>query len=196
VATNNGRTWYNALQVKVDRPYRRSATGQWSWGAGLAYTFSKRETQAYNDDFSFPNPVDYPRQVRNDERHHVVANWVMDLPFAYGIQFGGLITLGSGVKLDVGDRFNNSLNPTQRPFVPGGFDTPMFKNVDLRLRKDFPAFGRSTVALTADLFNAFNWQNLGCYNHLNSPVGDATFSKAECTISDPRRLQVGAEYGF
>jgi hypothetical protein len=196
VATNNGRTWYNALQVRVDRPYRRSASERWSWGAGLAYTFSKRETQGYNDDFSFPNPVDYPRQVRNDERHHVVANWVMDLPFAYGIQFGGLITLGSGVKLDVGDRFNNSLDPTQRPFVPGGFDSPMFKNVDLRLRKDFPAFGRSTVAVTADLFNAFNWQNLGCYNHLNSRVGDTSFSKAECTISDPRRLQIGAEYGF
>ena len=196
LATQNGKTWYNALAVRVDRSYRPSASGKIGWGAGLAYTYAKRETQGFNDDFSFPNPVDYPRQVRNDERHHLVANWVMDLPFAYGFQFGGLLTLGSGVKSDVGDRFNNELDPTQRAFVPGGFDTPMFKNIDLRLRKAFPAFGRTSMALTADLFNAFNWQNLGCYNHLNSPVGDPTFSKAECTISDPRRFQVGAEYTF
>ncbi len=196
LATQDGKTWYNALQMKVDRPYRRADAGRVGWGAGLAYTFAKRETQHFNDDFSFPNPVDYPRQVRNDERHRVVANWVMDLPFAYGIQFGGLITLGSGVKADVGDRFNNDTSSTQRAFVPGGFDTPMFKNIDLRLRKDFPAISGTRIAITADLFNAFNWQNLGCFNHLNSAPGDATFSNAFCTISDPRRFQVGAEYNF
>jgi len=196
LATQNGKTWYNALQVRADRPYRPSATGKVGWGAGLAYTFAKRETEGFNDDFSFPNPVDYPRQARNDERHHLVANWTMDLPFAAGVQFGGLVTLGSGVKQDVGDRFGNELDPTQRPFVPGGFDSPMFKNIDLRLRKDFPRFGRSSVSLTADLFNAFNWQNLGCFNNLNSRIGDPTFSNAFCTISDPRRFQIGAEYGF
>jgi len=196
LATQNGKTWYNALQVRMDRPYRPSATGKVGWGAGLAYTFAKRETEGFNDDFSFPNPVDYPRQARNDERHHLVANWTMDLPFAAGIQFGGLVTLGSGVKQDVGDRFGNELDPTQRPFVPGGFDSPMFKNIDLRLRKDFPRFGRSSVAVTADLYNAFNWQNLGCFNNLNSRIGDPTFGNAFCTISDPRRFQIGAEYGF
>ncbi|MGH7547879.1 MAG: hypothetical protein ACREMM_06880 [Gemmatimonadales bacterium] len=196
VATNAGKTRYNALQVKLDRPFRHSIGGRWSWGAGLAYTYAKRETEGYNDDFSFPNPVDYPRQVRNDERHRVVANWIVDVPFAYGIQFGGLVTVGSGVKLDVGDRFNNELDATQRRFVPGGLETPTFKNVDLRLRKDFPPFGRTTLALTVDLFNALNWQNLGCYDHRNAPVGDPIFDKAECTISDPRRLQVGTEVSF
>ncbi len=198
LATQDGKTWYNALQVRADRPYRPSATGKVGWGAGLAYTFAKRETEGFNDDFSFPNPVDYPRQARNDERHHLVANWVLDLPFAYGIQFGGLLTLGSGVKLDVGDRFGNELDPTQRPFVPGGFQTPMFKNIDLRLRKDFPAFSGTRVAVTADLFNAFNWQNLGDFRFLNSrtPAEDAKFSQAFGTISDPRRLQIGAEYSF
>ncbi len=196
LATQNGKTWYNALQVRVDRPYRPSGAGRVGWGAGLAYTFAKRETQGYNDDFSFANSVDYPRQARNDERHHLVANWTVDLPVASGIQFGGLVTLGSGVKQDVGDRFGNELDPTQRPFVPGGFDSPMFKNLDLRLRKDFPRFGQSSVALTADLFNVFNWQNLGCFNNLNSRIGDIHFSDAFCTISDPRRFQIGAEYGF
>ena len=190
LATNSGKTWYNALQVRVDRPYRPSATGRVGWGAGLAYTLAKRETQGYNDDFGFPNPVDYPRQPRNDERHHLVANWIMDLPFAYGIQFGGLVTLGSGVKQDVGDRFGGTTNPLK----PGGFEAPMFKNIDLRLRKAFPSFGRNTVALTADLFNVFNWQNLGCFNTGNPT--DLNFGHAGCVISDPRRFQIGAEYSF
>ncbi|HEU5262869.1 MAG TPA: TonB-dependent receptor [Gemmatimonadales bacterium] len=194
LATNAGKTWYDALQVKVDRPYRRS--GAWGWGAGLAYTLAERETAGFNDDFSFPNPVDYPRQVRNDESHRLVVNGIVDLPYAYGIQLGGLLTIGSGAKLDVGDRFNNELNPTQRLFVPGGFETPTFKNLDLRLRKDFPSVRGNAIAVALDLFNVFNWQNLGCYNNRNAAVGDPAFDDAGCVISDPRRLQVGTEVTF
>jgi outer membrane receptor protein involved in Fe transport len=195
LGTNNGKTWYDALQVKVDRSYRQTAPGKVGWGAGLAYTYAKRQTQGFNDDFSFPNPVDYPKQVRNDERHRVVANWILDLPFAYGIQFSGLATVGSGVKLDIGDRFNNELDPNSPAFVPGGYQTPTFKNVDLRLRKDFPSFGRTTLGVTVDLFNAFNFTNLGGFNTFNRN-DTANFGKASNIISDPRRLQIGAEYTF
>jgi hypothetical protein len=177
----------------VERRYRSSES--FSWGAGLAYTFAKRQTEGFNDDFSFPNPVDYPKQVRNDERHRVVVNWIMDLRFAYGIQFGGLVTIGSGAKLDVGDRFNNELDPNSPAFVAGGFQTPTFKTVDLRLRKDFPSFAGTTLGITLDLFNAFNTQNLGDFNSFN-PSDTANFGKARNVISDPRRLQIGAEYNF
>ncbi|MGH7615036.1 MAG: TonB-dependent receptor [Gemmatimonadales bacterium] len=193
LATNDGKTWYDALQVKVDRPFRRS--GNFSWGAGIAYTFAKRQTEGFNDDFSFPNPVDYPKQVRNDERHRVVANWVIALPFASGIQFGGLITVASGVKQDVGDRFNNELDPNSPAFVAGGFQRPTFKNVDLRLQKDFPSVAGTTLGVTLDLFNAFNTQNLGNFNSFN-PNDTANFGKARGVISDARRLQLGVEYTF
>jgi len=182
LATNAGKTWYNALQLKVDRSYRPGSSGGIGWGAGLAYTYAKRETEGFNDDFSFPNPVDYPRQVRNDERHHVVANWVMDMPFAYGIQFAGLLTLGSSVKYDLGDRFAGPTNP----FRPGGLQPPMFKNLDLRLRKDFPAMRGTNLSVSADLFNAFNWWS---YSYNNN----ATISGPS---NDPRRFQVGVELGF
>ncbi len=190
MADNAGKTWYDALQVKIDRPYRRSGASNWGWGAGLAYTFAKRQTEGFNDDFSFPNPADYPRQVRNDERHRLVANWIIDLAFAYGVQFGGLITLGSGVNQDVGDRFGGLTNP----FEPGAFDTPTFKNVDLRVRKDFPSFNGMRLAVTVDLFNVFNFQNLGDYNTFSRT--DPNFGKARQVIADPRRLQIGAEYKF
>jgi hypothetical protein len=190
VGTNNGKTWYNALQVKVDRPYRPGSG--FSWGGGLAYTLAQRETQGFNDDFSFLNARAYPRQVRNDERHRVVAHWIMDLPFAYGVEFGGLLTLGSGVPQDIGDRYAPAGAPNE--FAPGGFDTPMFKNLDLRLRKDFPGPQSGRISVALDVFNVFNWQNLGGW--VTGSRSDTDFGKARSVISDPRRAQLGVEYFF
>src|SRR2546421_578204 len=34
--TNSAKTWYDALQVAITRPYKR--TGNWGWGGGLSYT--------------------------------------------------------------------------------------------------------------------------------------------------------------
>ena len=199
-ATTTGKVWYDALAVRVDRPYRRSSEG-FGWGAGLAYTYAKRQTQGFNDDFSYPNSSFYPKQPRNDERSHVVANWILDMPYAFGVQFSGLITLGSGIKADIGDPLASPGNP---PPQLGAFSPPKssflipnawaFRDVDVRLRKDFPPFGGTTLGVTVDLFNLFNYQNLGCFNTFNPT--DAKFGQAGCLIADPRRLQIGAEYGF
>lgn len=183
---DRGKTWYDALAVKVDRTYRR--VGNFGWGAGLAYTLAKRQTEGFNDDFSFPNPVDYPKQVRNDERHRIVSNFIVDVPYLYGIQFSGLLTYGSGLRYDLGGRFDQN-------FVDGGGEAGSYRMVDLRLRKDFLRLRGKRVGITVDLFNAFNHQNLGCYN--NTPnTADPNFGKAGCVISDPRRLQIGTEASF
>ena len=187
-ADNTGKTWYDAATLKIDRGYR--AGEKFGWGGGIAYTLAKRQTQGFNDDFSFPNPVDYPKQVRNDERHRVVANWIIGMPAVLDLQFSGVATVASGNNVDVGDRFGGTGNP----FEPGAFDTPTYKMLDLRLRKDF-VFGRTyRFGLTIDGFNVLNTQNLGCYNTGNR--NDANFGKAGCTISDPRRVQFGLEVGF
>ena len=194
-ADNAGKTWYDAIQIKVDRFYRRSSEN-FGWGGGIAWTIAERQTEGFNDLFSFPNPADYPKQKRNDERHRVVANWILDVPYAWGIQFSGLLTVGSGTRADVGDRFacvGPDTATCQRNFVPGGFDPPTFKTLDLRFRKDFARFGGSRMGVTLDLFNVFNWQNLGCFN--TDPQSD-NFGKGGCVISDPRRLQIGAEFDF
>ncbi|MFN2324825.1 MAG: TonB-dependent receptor domain-containing protein [Gemmatimonadales bacterium] len=186
-ADNTGKTWYDALTVKMDRAYR--AGEDFGWGGGIAYTRAKRQTEGFNDDFSFPNPADYPKQVRNDEPYRVVANWVIGMPAVLDLQFSGVATVASGSNLDVGDRFGGTGNPLE----PGAFDAPTYKMLDLRLRKDF-SFGRSAFGLTIDGFNVLNTQNLGCYNTGNR--ADANFGKAGCTISDPRRVQFGLEYTF
>jgi hypothetical protein len=120
----------------------------------------------------------------------VVANWIIGMPAVLDLQFSGVATVASGTNLDVGDRFGGTSNP----LIPGGFDTPTYKMLDIRLRKDF-SFGRSyRLGLTIDGFNVLNTQNLGGYNTFNP--ADANFGKAGVTISDPRRVQFGLEIGF
>jgi hypothetical protein len=67
--------------------------------------------------------------------------------------------------------------------------------VDLRLRKDFFNLRTNRVGITLDLFNAFNYQNLGGYTNVTDPK-DPNFAKATSVISDPRRLQIGTEVNF
>src|SRR5207245_5617987 len=105
-----------------------------------------------------------------------------------GFQFSGLITLGSGQLVDIGN------NRPGGNYVPGGFVPPKYgflvpsafryRDVDLRLRKDFPSVSGTTLGVTVDLFNALNFKNYGSWNTgTGQPTGLA---------SDPRRLQIGA----
>ncbi|MEO5825921.1 MAG: TonB-dependent receptor [Gemmatimonadales bacterium] len=184
---NTGKTWYDAATLKIDRAYRQGT--RFGWGGGIAYTMAKRQTEGFNDDFSRFSEKDYPKQVRNDEPHRMVANWVIGMPAVLDLYFSGVATVGSGTNLDIGDRNGGTGNPLNA----GGFNTPTYKMLDLRLKKDF-SFSRYRFGLTLDGFNVLNTQNLGCYNVFNP--ADQNFGKAGCTISDPRRIQIGAEYGF
>ena len=201
-SANNAKTWYDALQVQVDRPYRRSADNI-GWGGGISLTYATRSLQGVDglgDVFAFPNALNIPHHPANDEKTHIVANWVMDVPYASGFLFSGLITLGSGFLQDVGCplRFcgagyeRGGFTPERVGFIiPNAF---AYRNVDLRLAKDFPNISGTTMRVTLDLFNAFNYQNLGCFD--TGSKTNLSFGHASCVVSDPRRLQVGAEYTF
>jgi hypothetical protein len=200
LADDAGKTWYDALQIKVDRPYRGNAATGHGWGAGLAVTIAERETQGFNDLFSFPNPVDYGRQKRNDEPFRIVGNWVVDIPYLWGIQFSGIVNLGAGTRLDVGGRFDcnreqtcfeaGGLAPEKHSFIiPNAFG---YRMVDLRVRKDFVQARGNRLGVSAELFNAFNFDNLGCYSTFDREAPN--FGTGTCTISDPQRLQVGLEF--
>ncbi len=198
-STNDGKTWYDAFTLQVERQYHRSSPN-FGWGAGLTFTYADRSVAGVDnlgDEFSFPNSG-IAKHPSNDEKTRIVGNWITDVPFLYGVQFSGVVTLGGKVRQDVGcpARFCG-IGTTGNHYQNGGFTAPgtfPYQNVDVRLRKDFPKFGNSSLGLTLDLFNALNHDNLGCYN-----TGDraaTNFGQATCTVSDARRLQVGAEYNF
>ena len=212
VGNNDVRTWYNGVQIQVDRPYRRSAS-RFGWGAGVAWTISKSDKEG-NDLFSFPQVSWNARHpIADDERHRVVVNWVTDVPIKYimGIQFSGLATLATGrpfnrnISTPQGavTEFGASRAPNQDFIIPGAF---AYRTLDLRLRKDFLDVGGNRLGVTADLFNVYNSKNFGCYSDFYGSVAvvngqnvftpNAGFGTPNCTLSDPRRLQIGMTYDF
>jgi hypothetical protein len=195
-STNDVKTWYDALHLKVDRPFTRASENRIGWGAGLAYTYAVRSLEgvdAINDVFAFPNTVNIPKHPSNDEKHRVVANFITEIPYLLGFQFSGLLTLGGKVKLDVGCPVRFCGTSYER----GGFTAPgtfPYQNLDLRLRKDFFSRQGKSVGVTFDVFNALNHDNLGCYSVGNR--NDANFGEPTCTVTDARRYQFGAEVNW
>jgi hypothetical protein len=153
------------------------------------------------DLFEFPNALGIPKHpstsgnnaLSGDEKHRVVVNGIVDIPYLYGIQLSGIGTFGGKYLQDVGcpGRFCG------KNYERGGFTVPgtfPYQNVDLRVRKDFPRFGSQSVGVMLDVFNVFNRDNLGCYN--TGDRKDKAFGTASCVVTDARRLQLGAEYAF
>ena len=207
VGYNDVRSWYDALFLQLDRPYR--PVGTWNWGAGLAWTYTLKAEADGGDLFSFPNVRNQPRRPLGDfEKHRIVANWISDVPYAWGIQFSSLITLGTGRRLNRED-FTGPV-----PIIERGVEDPekfgflipdafAYRTVDVRLRKDFPNFGGNRLGITLDVFNVFNWNNFGCFNQTfrirndqDQIVENPNYGNPGCVISDPRRAQLGLAYDF
>ena len=66
--------------------------------------------------------------------------------------------------------------------------------MDLRFRKDFPQIGSTSLGVTMDVFNVFNYSNFDYDNFL----GYTSYPPAprSTLLSDPRRAQLGIEYNF
>jgi outer membrane receptor protein involved in Fe transport len=200
-STSDVKTWYDATSLQLEKPYSRPDLNAFGWGAGITYTYATRWLQGEDnlgDVLAFPQASTIKKHAApNNEKHRIVANWITDMPWLFGIQWSGLATFGGKYTLDAGcQRFC----PV---FERGGFTVPgtfPYQNVDMRFRKDLPTFGRSAarIGLTLDLFNALNHVNLTGYNTNLQANGqpDPNFGKANGVATDARRYQLGAEINF
>jgi outer membrane receptor protein involved in Fe transport len=201
------KTWYDALQLQLDKPLRPDGR----WGGGLAYTYGKAREQGQSTDLfwgfddHFPTVADRPiLATPGDQRHSVTANAIVRLPYEF--LFSTITSLGSGVTANATDESNGTAYGTARTytFTPTGtalfgfgpkFDT---KNVDFRLEKALAVGGGQRVALLAEVFNALGNSNFGCYDARIAPTSgppNANYGRPGCAGLG-RRLQIGMRYGY
>lgn len=231
ISTDEGRSWYDAIYFKAEKRYSESSR----WGGTIAYTLGWADAEIdAGEDFaglSFLTPKDFVRRrSRRDERHRIIANWIVGLPLE--IRFSGLLNMGSGTPYRVfygGDACaTGNMDciqdfPGGDPSVPWGGTNPYtgepekqaflgieafaFRNVDLRIEKEFGTFGGQRIGLLAEVFNAFNFENFNGYiGRIGDlqPSGTVTpnpeFGEVNSVITDtrlqgaPRRWQFGLRY--
>lgn len=208
ISSNDPKTWYSAGVLRVDRPYRNGGADKWNWGFGLTYTLQEGE-RIGGDLFSldYRKVTDYPRTPSaNDQQNTVVSNWILNIPVFGGVQWSGLLNLSSGARYNINDQSRGSAIDLQRLQLSAGrpptesflgINAFGYRNLDMRLRKDIP-LPNGRLGIVGDLFNVFNYQNLGCFNGTIStlPAVNANFGKSTCVVSDARRVQVGFVYDF
>jgi TonB-dependent receptor-like protein/carboxypeptidase family protein len=190
VAAFNARaTRYHGVYVTVDKPYSEAS----GWGFGLAYTYAHSKGRGFEFNFDLPN-IEAQPFVPNagDERHRLVVNGIVDLPWDF--RLSGLATIGSGVPFFVVD--------ADAGFQPGnvrlGFfeHVPMFLQVDLRLQKAFGLIGSSEITLSAEVFNLFNRANYGGAEGFTCCGGNPSFGRPNSLAGPPRSFQFGAAFRF
>jgi len=211
-ADDRVRTWYDALQLQLDKPLLPSTR----WGGGIAYTLARSEEQGQSTDIfwgfddRYPTVADRPRlRAPGDQRHAVVANGIVRLPMDF--RLSTIINLGSGIALNATDASGGwgpyqqrtyVYTPPTRSFLGIGH-VFAYQNADLRLEKDVGVARGQRAGLTLDLFNAFNSTNWGCYESTIIPTADQAtdtgwqkrFGQPQCAGLG-RRLQLGLRYGY
>lgn len=204
IADDNVETYYDAMQLQIERPLR----GTMRWGGAIAYTLSRSEERGQSTDIfwgfddRYTTVSDRPRlRAPGDQRHAVVANAIVRLPWEF--RLSGIVNLGSGISsLGTDERVGTGIyrgsyvfTPPTRPFLGIGnvFNN---QNLDLRVDRGFAIGGTQRVSLTADLFNALNSRNYGCYNNFIPASGPtASYGQPTCAAVG-RRFQLGLRYGF
>ncbi|HEX6940000.1 MAG TPA: TonB-dependent receptor [Longimicrobiales bacterium] len=196
LSTDEGRSWYDAFDLTIEKPY----TPDSRWGFTFAYTLADAERKGFDFftlDFPDVAPEDWPVIDQAVEKHRIVASAIVGLP--YDVQLSTLIQLGSGVPYDRRDE-TNGWGPRRVMVDWASQDSPNFRQVDFRLRKEVMLPTGARVGIVADAINVFNHDNFRGYEPLavfSDGTPNPNFGKPQTWTADPgRRLQIGLDFSF
>lgn len=182
-------TWFDSLQVVIDKPFSHG------WGGFVSYIYGDAE-QTGNDLFSWGklDPANGVRQRSNiAQQHQITLSAIVQLPWDF--RFSTLVTTGSGYPFYTTDC---SAGWDKCVEMIGGGDPPKWtQSVDLRLEKRFTLAGSMNLGLFAEAINVSNFTNEAGYEGFMPmlPEVNASFGKAGYGYN-PRRIQLGASFGF
>lgn len=203
VWTDEGNSWYDALYLTIDKPYRPG-----SYGLNISYTLSKTSSEFDNTiyyGYLYYTSMDFLKKAPStlDERHRISINAIVDLPWGFLLSGWGTFATGRPYLVYLGTDDNND-GVITNDYPPEGRNAGRepgynfifkhvfaYRNVNLRLSKTFHYRGYN-LELMLDVFNVFNWTNFGSYvGRMNL----ATFGRPT-TAGAPRQIQLGTKLSF
>lgn len=203
---HNREREYQAIYLTIDKPFTRDD----GYGFNVAYTYAEatqngsRDQGLSNFDFDYPSIDATPWfNSPGTDRHRVVLSGTMALPWDF--RLSSLITLASG-KPFTGFNPGSGGKPMWFEFYPEkhSFIIPnafAYRQVDLRLTKEFEVWGGDVVEFTVDAINVFNYKNYSSFNQtyrVNNNTPDAAlnpdFGNPTAQYVPTRSFQVGMRY--
>ncbi len=211
--TNEGHSKYQALVLSMNGNVRKNDLLTASVTVGkkknLSDDFSPEFTAGYPNDPS--NPEGEYGRARADERYRIVLSGVFHLPM--GFTFAPIYEYGSGQPWThrLGYDFNGDGKNSDRP-IGGGrntMDGPIFRQLSLRLTKDFAVGGFGALQAIAEAFNVTNVRNYDVNsiqageflagptiaNPKAAAVKNPKFGHYTATLP-PREIQLGLRWVF
>ena len=197
----------HAIYFTADKPFS-AASG---WGVNVAYTFmdatqnGSRDQGLGNFDFDYPWTSYSPTfNTPGVERHRLVMSGTVALPMDF--QLSSIITLGSGLPFNIGGRGPGlkpdwyAAYPEKHAFIIPAWEWA-YRQVDLRLAKEFGVWGGQKVEFTLDAINVFNFKNYSGFNETYTVNGagvdlNPTFGRPTAQFMPTRSFQVGLRYSF
>jgi len=200
IGSNDGKASYLALYLTAEKPFTASTR----WGFTTALTIQRARTNvaqelANNDEFYNGPRVDAYGNVfvQGVEKYRLVATGIVRGPFDTVIS--GTLTLSSG------PAFGNVIfkaNPPENACCYGNFGGVFFpkpfiayKNLDLRIAKNFKLPWGTNFELNAAVFNVFDSVNRA-YSAWGAGSGVNPTLEENGTVGLARSFQVGAKFKF
>ena len=195
---NDAEQTFKAMYLTVDKPFDTVS----NWGMSFAYTLSDAKRNGSRDggiggfDFDYNRPGLSPQFPTNqDERHRIVASAIVGLPMDF--RLSGLLTLGSGLpfhqwacpRASNPDVCWNGGRPEKHSFIFQ--DAWAFRQLDLRLTKEFQVWGGDSVEFIFDAINVLNFKN---YSNFEQCLCSSQYGDPRAQYLPTRSFQVGLRY--
>ncbi len=168
VRASSARAMYRAITTSVQYRGKRVQFGAF-YTAGE--NFSDDDTERDATGYNYENAYDFRREYsysRLDVRHDFTSNGLVFLP--WGFQVAGIFRARTGAPINPrtgadtnADLSNFADSPYQavgQPFQRNSFRNRNFRNVDMRVLKDFKVSETARFQFSAELFNLFNFENV------------------------------------
>jgi hypothetical protein len=229
ISTDDAETRYRAMLVSLNRPLRQDGRWGGGIHYTLSRTETNTFVEEDMFAFDYVSSEDFDWVPgRFDERHRVSANLVVRLPYRFLVStvttlgsglpytlstncdnpadkandaFCATQPIGNGNQRDWDENPVGSSPRSERPEGHwfGPFGKWAYRNVDLRLEKDFGIRG-NTLGVAFDVYNLFNYVNFNYdlfqYNIRWDGQGENPRERIPFGTYEPRRVQVGLKASF